>query len=138
LIAVAGKNYVVPSDRSTTIPLGGGSYITVNEKIQTARSITERVLDVHVKGLADVVVGEAQVTQRGNTPCAGTTNDVPPSLNPCPAGSTLNVAAQVCEIILNNGKVIVISRPFDGPTGGTVLALGVARKRPRQRRAHLG
>jgi hypothetical protein len=37
------------------------------------------------------------------------------------AGSTLNVAAQVCEIVLNNGTVIVISRPFDGPTGGTVV-----------------
>ncbi|MDQ6607790.1 MAG: hypothetical protein M3Z06_14740 [Actinomycetota bacterium] len=129
VITVAGQHYTVPSSRSTTISLGGGSYITVNEKHQTATSITERVLDVHVKGLADVILGEAQVTQMGANPCAGTTNDVPPSLNTCPAGSTLNVAAQVCEIILDNGTVIVISRPFDGPTGGTVLALSVARKR---------
>ncbi len=129
VITVAGKKYTVPSDKPSTISLGGGSYIRVNEQIRTAGSITERVLDVHLKGLADVVLGEAQVTRPGSSPCAGTNDQPPPSLTPCPAGSTLNVAARVCEIIINNRTVIVISRPFDGPTGGTVLALSVARKR---------
>ncbi len=129
VITIAGKSYTVPIGQSSTISLGGGSYVTVNQKIQTASSITERVLDVHLQGLVDIVLGEAQVTQTGSAPCAGTNNDPPPSLNPCPTGSTLNVAAQVCEIVLNNGTVIVISRPFDGPTGGTVVALSVARKR---------
>jgi hypothetical protein len=131
IINVAGKNMVLPTPgASQKIDLGGGSYIAVNEKITTATSITERVLDVHVAGLADVVVGEATVTQTAADPCAGSTGPVtPPAVNPCPKGSTFDAADEVCVIVLPGGKTIIVSKPFAGPTGGTVLALTVARKR---------
>jgi hypothetical protein len=61
-------------------------------------------------------------------PCAGTVGP-PPNTNACPAGSTLDPVAQVCEIVLSNGQIIIIGPPFTGPTGGTVLALSIARKK---------
>jgi hypothetical protein len=111
------------------IPLGSLGYIAVNEKIQTDTSITMRVLDVHLNGLADVVVDEAKVTVTGSDPCAGSTGPVtPPATNPCPNGTTYDAALQACVIVIG-GKTIIVSPPFQGPTGGTVLALTVARKR---------
>jgi Ca2+-binding RTX toxin-like protein len=130
VIYVNGKKTTLPTPgKPTTITLGGGAYIALNEKIQSASSITERVVDIHLASGSEIVVGEAQVTQNGTNPCAGVTG-APPSLEICPPGSTLNVVAQACEIILNGGKtVIYVSRPFKGPSGGTVVALSVARKR---------
>ena len=76
VIYVNGVKQVLPSAGSpTTIQLGGGSYIAVNEKITTSTSITERVLDVHLQGLASIVVGEAEVTLTRSDPCAGTNSN---------------------------------------------------------------
>jgi Ca2+-binding RTX toxin-like protein len=111
------------------ISLGSLGYIAVNEKIQTDTSITMRVLDVHLNGLADVVVDEAKVTVTSPDPCAGSTGPVtPPATNPCPAGTTYDAALQACVIVIG-GKTIIVSQPFQGPTGGKVIALTVARKR---------
>jgi hypothetical protein len=129
VLSVAGKAIALPAPgASMTIQLGGGSYIAVNEKITTSTSITERVLDVHLKGLADIVVGEASVDLTASNPCAGSSGP-PPNLHPCPPGSTLDAVHLVCVIILPGGVVIVVGPPFTGPTGGTVLAVSVARKR---------
>jgi Ca2+-binding RTX toxin-like protein len=129
LLYLNGQRITLTPDKPTTIPLGGDNYIKVNNKIQTANSLTERVLEVHLGTLADIVVGEATVTQNVADPCAGTNNNTPPNVNPCPAGSTFVPSAQLCEIILPGGGVIVISRPFEGPTGGSVLSLQAARRR---------
>jgi Ca2+-binding RTX toxin-like protein len=134
LLYINGTATTVPAGSPETIQLGGGSYIAINEQIKTATSLTERVLDVHLAGLADVVVGEAMVTQSASNPCAGTT-PTPPVLEICPPGSTLDIAAQVCEIVVNNPNgtttVIVVSRPFQGPSGGTVYpTTTVAKKYP--------
>jgi Ca2+-binding RTX toxin-like protein len=132
VIGFQGKTMTLPSPGAPySISLGGNNYIHVNEKTTTSNSLTERVVHVHLEGIADIVVGEAMVTQSINDPCAGTSG-VPPVLEICPPGSVLNAAAQLCEIIITqNGKttVIIVSRPFKGPTGGRVLALSVARKK---------
>ncbi|MHB8658390.1 MAG: choice-of-anchor P family protein [Solirubrobacteraceae bacterium] len=130
---VNGQKISLAPDQGETIKLGGGSYVAINEKLQTATSLAERLLDVHLSDGDDIVVGEAKVTQVRADPCAssnsnGNSNTTPPAINPCPPGSMLNIAAQLCEIVLPNGTVIIISRPFQGPTGGEVLALSVARK----------
>jgi Ca2+-binding RTX toxin-like protein len=44
----------------------------------------------------------------------------------CPPGSTLEVVQQECVIKIG-GETIIVSRPFKGPSGGTVYALSVAR-----------
>jgi len=127
LLDVNGANETVPAGQPETIQLGGGSYIAVNEQIKTSNSLTERVLDVHLAGLADIVLGEAMVTQSVSDPCAGTSGS-PPILEICPPGSTLNIAAQLCEIVYN-GQTIVVSRPFQGPSGGTVYPTSVVAKK---------
>jgi len=134
LLYINGTATPVPAGQQETIQLGGGSYIAVNEQIKTATSLTERVLDVHLAGLADIVVGEAMVTQSISNPCAGTT-PTPPILEICPPGSTLNIGAQLCEIVVTNPNgtttTIVVSRPFQGPSGGTVYPTStVARRYP--------
>ncbi len=127
VISVNGVNQPIAPGQATTIPLGGKSYIAVNQKTVTANSLTEIVLRVHLDGVADIVVGEAQVTQSKLNPCAGTAGQSP-VLEICPQGSTLDVVKQRC-IIKACGGTIVVSRPFRGPSGGTVVALCVARKR---------
>jgi hypothetical protein len=128
VITINGTKITLVPDQGVTLPLGGGSYVAVNESVKTATSVTERILDVHLQGLADVVVGEASVSQNSADPCAGTLGTPPPSLNPCPTGSTFDPAAQVCEIVLPGGTVIIVGPPFQEETGGQVLALSVARK----------
>lgn len=128
VVYVNGKATFIPAGgQQQTIPLGGGAYIVANEKITTPTSITERVLDVHLSNGTDVIVGEAMVTLRGSDPCATSTGQ-PPVLEICPQGSTLDVVHQECVIRLP-GQVIYVSRPFQGPSGGVVMALSVARKR---------
>lgn len=129
VLSVGGKAIALPSPGAPmTIQLGGGSYIAINEKTTTATSITERVLHVHLQGIADIVVGEATVDYSGSDPCAGS-NGPPPNLNACPDGSTLDPVHLVCVIILPGGIRIIVGPPFTGPSGGTVLATSVARKR---------
>jgi hypothetical protein len=129
VLYIAGKAIALPSPGAPlTIQLGGGSYVAINEKTTTSTSITERVLHVHLAGIADIVVGEATVDYSGSDPCAGSSGP-PPNLNACPAGSTLDPVHLVCVIILPGGVVIVVGPPFTGPTGGTVLAVSVARKK---------
>ncbi|HWF34910.1 MAG TPA: calcium-binding protein [Solirubrobacteraceae bacterium] len=127
LISINGVNNPVQPGQPTTIDLGGGSFIAVNQKVQTSNSLTETVLEVHLQNIADIVVGEAKVTQSTANPCAGTTG-VPPVLEICPPGSTLNIQAQLCEIIIPGG-VIIVSRPFQGPSGGTVFPTSVVAKK---------
>jgi Ca2+-binding RTX toxin-like protein len=129
IINVNGKNMTLPAPGTPeTIQLGGGNYIAVNEKITSGTSITERVLDVHLAGIADIVVGEATVDLTRSDPCAGTTGP-PPNTNACPPGSTLDPVRLLCVIVLSNGKTIIVGPPFTGPTGGTVLAVSIARKK---------
>ena len=132
VITINGTATTVPTGTPQTIPLGGGSYLAVNEQITTSNSLTERAIDLHISGLADIVVAEAQVTQSKTDPCAGTSGP-PPVLGECPPGSTLNIAAQMCEIVINNPNgtttIIVVSKPFQGPSGGTVYPTSVVAKK---------
>ncbi len=134
IVYVNGHPDQLPAPGSpTTIPLGGGAFIAVNERIQTADSLTERVLDVHLANGTEIVAGEAVVTKAVGDICAGTSSQAPPVLEICPPGSTLDVPAQECVIYTTSGgggstSIIIVSPPFSGPSGGTVVPVGVARK----------
>jgi hypothetical protein len=118
----------VASNPSGTIPLGGGgAYIAVNQKTITPTSATVDALHIYIPNIANIVVDEAVVSADSATPCAGTTG-VPPVLEICPPGSTLETVQQEC-VIVYDGKTIIVSRPFKGPSGGTVYALAVAKKK---------
>jgi hypothetical protein len=132
LIYLNGKAMPVPTGAPTTISLGGLGYIKTNQTVQTANSLTETALEINLTGIADIVIGEAKVTQSISSPCAGTA-PIPPVLEICPPGSTLNIAAQLCEIVITNPNgtttIIVVSRPFQGPSGGTVYPTSVVAKK---------
>jgi hypothetical protein len=127
LIYVNGAAHPLPTNKESTLNLGGGAYISTNIQTKTATSLTEQILRVHIPGLADIVLGEAVVSLSKSDPCAGT-NGPPPPLEICPTGSTLEVAQQYC-VIVYRGQTIIVSRPFKGPSGGTVYPLAVARKK---------
>jgi hypothetical protein len=127
LLYIAGVKQTVPNSRPATFNLGGGIYVAVNQEVQTGNSLTIDLLHVHIPNIADIVVGEAKVTQDFANPCANTTG-APPVVEICPTGSTLDPGIQYCVIRIG-GKIIIVSRPFRGPSGGTVYALSVARKK---------
>jgi Ca2+-binding RTX toxin-like protein len=149
VVTINGKTTTLSRQgREQTITLGGGAYVTINQQVQSATSLTERLVDEHIPGLEDIVLGEAQVTQTAADPCAGTSGSgsgsgsggsgaggsggpTPSSLMACPLGSTLVASTQECEIVEPGGALIDVSRPFAGPTGGRVVALSVARKKYR-------
>ncbi len=127
LLYINGSPVTLTPGQNETLQLGGGSYVSVNEQIRTATSLTERLLDVHVAGLADVVVGESQVTQDSSDPCAGS-NGGGGGINICPPGTTYDPTLQACVIYLPGGGVINVNPPFGGEVGGTVYPLGEARQ----------
>jgi hypothetical protein len=132
LINVNGTNMPVPEGQPYTSTILGGITISTNQQVKTANSLTETALEIDIPNVADIVVDEAKVTQSVTDPCAGTSGP-PPILEICPPGSTLNIAAQLCEIVVTNPNgtttVIVVSRPFQGPSGGTVYPTGVVAKK---------
>jgi hypothetical protein len=121
-------------------PLNAVVDITPNEEIRTATSLTRRALHVKViqggpngAPLVDVVVAESKVNMNGSV-CdpnaqndgSGTATDV------CPKGAIFDVARLVCVIPATSGSgfgEIIVGRPFQGPSGGTVVPLDIARKR---------
>jgi Ca2+-binding RTX toxin-like protein len=160
-VAVINGQTVRPSSPGdeTTTQLGGGSYVTINQQVQDATSLTQRLVFMHIAGVGDYVLGEAQVTRPAGSPCAngtgsgsggsgsGTGGSGPgsggsssgsggsgsgsgDSLRACPSGSILVASAQMCEIVSADGSQdIVVSKPFAGPTGGTVAPLAAVRKK---------
>jgi Ca2+-binding RTX toxin-like protein len=119
--------------------LGALVEIKVDERIQTADELTINALHIKViRGatppLIDLVIGQAKVGTNGAVcdPDAQNEGSGNPIGQVCPPGSTLIVARNLCVITVGtNGATseIVIGRPFQGPSGGTVLPLNTARKR---------
>jgi Ca2+-binding RTX toxin-like protein len=119
--------------------------VKVNERIPGPGSLTVRALHVKIfKGnagrppLVDLVVAESRVgyngpvcdkdKQNGGTGGSGNANN-----RICPKGSVLDVNAQVCIIYKatsgSNLGDIIVGRPYQGPSGGTVVPLDIARRK---------
>ena len=116
-------------------PLGALVEIKADERIQTADSLTIRALHVKIlragTPLLDLVVGEAKVG--GNGPVCDPAKQGGGSGNVCPPGSELDVERTLCIIRESTSGSslgdIIVGRPFEGPSGGTVVPIDVARKR---------
>jgi len=119
--------------------LGALVEIRVDEEIRTADSLTVNALHVIViRGgtpLIDLVVGQAKVGANGpvcdpNQQNDGSGNNLG---QVCASGSVLDVARNLCVIPAGtNGSSlgeIIIGRPFQGPSGGSVVPIDVARRR---------
>lgn len=124
-------------------PLGRIVDLKVNEQVNAGASLTQRALHLRVLNtagtpLVDVVAGEARVAGDG-TVCAGSSGGGPTGgggieVRPCPRGAELDASRGLCVIRVpaqggQTASVIVVGRPFEGPSGGTVVALVQARKR---------
>jgi Ca2+-binding RTX toxin-like protein len=155
---VGGQTISMPGGVPDTVQLGGGSYVTFNEQTVTATSITEQLVDVHIVGSADVVEGEATVSQPATNACAGITGSGgggsgtggsgtggsgtgsghggstgTTASDVCPVGSTLLATTKMCEIVTSGSGAtasgIVVSAPgADEILGGSVISLAEARK----------
>jgi hemolysin type calcium-binding protein len=119
--------------------LGALVEIRVDEEIRTADSLTINALHIIVvRGatpLIDLVVGQAKVGANGpvcdpNQQNDGSGNGLG---QVCATGSVLDVARNLCVIPAGTAGSglgeIIIGRPFQGPSGGTVLPIDVARRR---------
>ena len=121
--------------------LGAIVEVNVDERIQTPTSLTVRALHVRVlragtpAPLVDLVVGEAKVGANGPVCDPNQQNDGSgdPSAQVCPAGSTYNADRNLCIIAAGTSGSslgeIIVGRPFQGPSGGTVVPIDVARRR---------
>lgn len=121
--------------------LGALVEIKVDERIQTADSLTINALHVKVirsaggAPLLDLVVGQAKVGASGAVcdPSKQNEGSGTPIGQVCPPGSTLIVDRNLCIIPAGSGGSslgeIIIGRPYQGPSGGTVVPIDVARKR---------
>lgn len=124
--------------------------IKVNEQVRDATSLTVRALHVKIltaagaSPLLDLVVSESKVTGPsgvcvrrtssgdGGTNTGGATSS---NIRPCPPGSELDAPSGRCVIRDKgpNGSDIIIGLPYQGPSGGTVVAITDARSDPRLR-----
>jgi Ca2+-binding RTX toxin-like protein len=124
-----------------TVPTPAGSIrVRANQLVGTTR--TGLILDL--PGGAQNVYGEAIAggdaclplpgsggTGGGGTGGGGTGGDTTSRV--CPKGSEYVVADNLCvirvEVAGERAQTIVVGRPFEGPSGGSVIPLSAARKR---------
>ena len=116
-------------------PLGFLVDLKINEKVATADSLTVRALHVKVlrsatgAPVADIVVAESKVGYNGLV-CDPKAQGDPKS--PCPAGSEYDPDQNVCIIRASTTGSglgdIIIGAPFQGPSGGKVVPIDVARR----------
>lgn len=81
--------------------------------------------------LLDLVVAESKIGPNG--PVCDPDKQLPPiGVGPvCPKGSQLDIPRNLCIIPATSGSSygeIIVGRPFQGPSGGTVIPLDLARK----------
>jgi len=118
--------------------LGAIVEIKVDERIATPTSLTIRAIHIRVlRGttpLADIVVAEAKIAAAGPVCDPSKQNDGGNNGNGiCPKGSELDAVNNVCVIRGSTSGSslgdVVVGRPFQGPSGGTVVPIDIARKK---------
>jgi len=116
-------------------PLGAIADVKFNEQVREGRSLVVRAAHVKIlptagsAPLLDLVIAETKVdgdefTCDPNKQIPGLTGKI------CPDGAIYDVLRGLCIIpaTAQNG-VIIVGLPFQGPSGGTVVALGIAQAR---------
>ena len=134
------------TDAISNSPLNAIVWVKLNEQIKTASGIEQNAVHIKVfkdagsSPVAEIWIAQSKVssasacdaTAAGNTPGTGASNTgtgIPPV---CPPGSILDIQRDVCIIPASQSGgmgEIIVGKPYQGPTGGTVVALNVARKR---------
>jgi RTX calcium-binding nonapeptide repeat (4 copies) len=117
--------------------------VIANERIEEGtatsadQSLTFRALHVEVLPappdvpVIDLVIGESKVDRHGdvcNASGTGGENTGGGNPRPCPPGAEYVIADNLC-VIHDNGQTIVVGRPYQGPSGGSVISLRIAKQR---------
>ncbi|MEA2155407.1 MAG: hypothetical protein QOE11_1547 [Solirubrobacteraceae bacterium] len=123
-------------------PLNAVVDIIPDEQIRTPTSLTVRALHVKVltasggTSLVDAVLAESKVAANGPVCDPAQQNDGsggPTVGQVCPKGANLDTTGTLCIIPAGTGGSslgqIIVGKPFQGPSGGTVLPIDVARRR---------
>jgi hypothetical protein len=119
-------------------PLNAVVDIIPNEEIRTADSLTRRALHIRIltasggTSLLDAVVAESRIGANGPVCDPAQQNDGSGLGQVCPPGSQLDPNRTLCVIPATSGSTfgeIVVGRPFQGPSGGRVVPLDIARRR---------
>jgi Ca2+-binding RTX toxin-like protein len=121
-------------------PLQQIATLKLNEEIKTPTSLTRRALHLLIFPRAggapfvDQVLGESKVAFDGPV-CDPDKQGEGPE-NPgqvCPKGSVLDIPRNLCVIPAGTGGSglgeIIVGIPYQGPSGGTVIPIDVARRR---------
>lgn len=124
-------------------PFGQVLRIATGEQVRTATTLVQRAIHVQVIPAAggapvlDLIAGQAAVGFDGSV-CAregvqDTTTNGAKTPQPCPAGATYEADQNLCvirqQVKGESDRVITVGRPYQGPSGGTVVTLTEARKR---------
>jgi Ca2+-binding RTX toxin-like protein len=120
-------------------PLNAVAELKVNEKIQDANGITVRALHIKIlqgsaggTPLADIIIAESKANIAIGEVCNPLKQiPLPPGLDgACPKGSVLDLSRVLCVIpAVGTQREIIVGRPFQSPSGGTVISLQEARRR---------
>jgi Ca2+-binding RTX toxin-like protein len=137
--APASLDQVVQALADALAPLGQVISIKPNEQIKDATSLTQRALHIVIlqgtTPLVDLVVAEAKVNVAAGEVCnpngqvpGGGGNTI--SVKPCPKGAVYVITSNLCVIeATSDHPQITVGRPFQGPSGGRVVALSEALKK---------
>jgi len=118
-------------------PLSPAIDVKFNEQVRDAHSLIVRAAHIKVLSAAgatpllDIVIAESKVDTEQFT-CDP--NKQIPGVNAqiCPNGATYDAMSGLCIITVVNAagqpQIIVVGRPFQGPSGGTVMGLDQARR----------
>ena len=129
-------------------PFGQVLSIVTGEQLRTPTSLVQRAIHVQVLSAAggapvlDLIAGQAAVGFDGSVCARDGVQDTTANGNgsgsgktpqPCPAGATYEIDQNLCvirqQVKGESDRIITVGRPYQGPSGGTVVTLTEARKR---------
>jgi Ca2+-binding RTX toxin-like protein len=133
------------TDALSGSPLSALVTVKLNEQLKTATGLVQNAVHIRVlpaagaDPLAEIVIAQSAVSS-ANACDAGSDGNNPPTGGSggggfppvCPPGSILDVGRAVCIIPASQSGgqgEIVVGKPYQGPSGGHVIALNLARKR---------
>jgi hypothetical protein len=123
--------------------LGAVVDVRLNEQVKDANGFIQRAAHIKVLSAAgaapllDVIIAEARVSSSSACDPNADGNKTPGAVGGasgsrlCPQGAQLDATSGFCVIPASASGgmgVVVIGRPYSGPSGGRVVALNVARK----------
>jgi Ca2+-binding RTX toxin-like protein len=125
-VSVDGKSVpLTTGTQSLRIAVGKGGYVQLNQTTNTTASITRAAAVVFLPGAGTYTIAQAGIVY-SSAACAGRKASSA-LVQPCTTGSSYDPVGADCAITAGTKRPIAVGGLFRGPTGGRVIALGIAR-----------